>query len=195
MTVALPTGRPGRMLALGVTVLGVALLWLGVIAPLWDWYDDRGEQLHRQQAVVRKMSALVDSLPALRREAAATPKEGDGGRPALLTGATDALAAASLQQRIDDVAAQAGVRMESEEILAAKPAGSLRAISVRMTMNAPFAALVELLTALANADIPMVVDDVTIRAGFREAGAASSTNAVDTSFTVTSWRAAGGDAR
>jgi hypothetical protein len=191
-----PTGLTGRLLAMTITILGAALLWLGVIAPLRDWYDDRADQLRQQQMMVRKMSVLVDSLPALRQQAAAATAGDDAGdQHVLLAGATDSLAAASLQQRIDDLAAASGVRVDSEEILTARPAGSLRAISVRLTMNAPFAALVDLMTGLAKAETPMIVDDVTIHAGFREAGSASGNNPVDTSFTVTAFRTAREDAR
>jgi hypothetical protein len=38
---SLPTGRTGQLLALGLTSLALAMLWLGVIMPLIDWHSDR----------------------------------------------------------------------------------------------------------------------------------------------------------
>lgn len=194
---ALPEGPRGQALALGVTVLMAALAWFGMVAPALEWYADRTETLNRQHALARRMAALVATLPALRREAEGAGKAADDAEP-LLSGASDAVAAALLQQRIDELAAAAGVRPGSEEILPAQPAGDLRAIAVRVTLNAPWKSLVGLLLALGRADIPMIAEDVQVRglpayaARGTDAGARVADAPVDASFTVTSFRAVKG---
>jgi general secretion pathway protein M len=211
MAPGLPTGSRGRALALALTGLAAVSVWLGVLAPIRDWYDDRAEQLGRQAAMARRMTSLVDGLPALREAASrlyggGVPPAGSGpdaapnamptgGPPTggLLTGATDPLAAASLQQRIDEVASIAGVRVGSEEILPAQTDGDLRAISVRLTMSAPYRSLVAFLLGLARSGTTMVVDELLMR------GSPGRTSGeeppIDTSLTVTSYRLAKAEAR
>jgi hypothetical protein len=184
---SLPTGHRGQWLALGITVVGCALLWIGIVAPLLQVYGDRDDALHRQQAILRRMAALADTLPALREQisAAATIR---GEADALLPGSSDALAAAGLQQKLDAAAKISGLRIGSEEIIPAQASGSFRKIAVRVTINAPWQDLVNLLRAVAEADSPMVVDDLMLR------GPVSNEHdlalPVDASFTVSSLRAA-----
>jgi general secretion pathway protein M len=135
-------------------------------------------------------------LPALRRQAAtvagdATASGGvnNGTTAVLLTGSSDPVAAASLQQRIEDLATQAGVRVASEEILPAQTEGDLRAIAVRLTLTAPFRSLVAMLLALSQSETPMVVDELLLRGPpARQPG--EKELPVDVSLTVTSYRSA-----
>jgi general secretion pathway protein M len=192
MAFVLPSGRGGQGLAVGVTLLAVLLTWLGVIAPVMEWHTDRDETLRRQRALAHRMAALVETLPALRKVAADTA--GNGPKPGtLLAGATDAVAAAALQQKLDELAATSGVRIGSEEILPAQAAGEFRAIAVRVTLTAPFQALVALLEALAQAEMPMVADEMQLR-GPQNANRDSDLP-VDARFTVTAYRSGGSETR
>lgn len=200
MAFALPTGRRGRALALTMTVLAATAVWVCIIAPVWDWYDDRAELLRRQHAMARRIASLVATLPTLRREASQTRAantEGPGqdaeGLASLLPGATDPLAAAFLQQRIEGFATKAGVRVGSEEILPGQAERDLRAISVRLTLTAPFHSVVALLLALARSETPMVVDELLLRGPPAKTG--TDDLPVDANLTVTSYRSAKVDAR
>jgi general secretion pathway protein M len=156
-----PSGRTGQALALFITLLGVAAIWLVIVSPVLEWHQERVDQLRRDQELARRMAALVDTLPALREAARNTGQE---ARPAaLLTGQTDAIAAAALQQKLEEMAATAGLRIGSEEIMPPQALGPLRAISVRITVSAPWQALVRLLQVLAESDMPMIADDVQLR--------------------------------
>ena len=194
MAFALPTGRRGQTLALALTLIAGASIWIGVVAPVSSWYEDRDARLLRQQAIASHMAALVASLPALRQAAApadaGAPAAGQRSPNVLLLGASDPLAAATLQQRINDFAAAAGVHVATEEILPAQTAGGLRAISVRLTMNAPYRSLVALLLALARSETPMVVDELLLRGPAINGAAPPAELPVDASLTVTLYRAA-----
>jgi general secretion pathway protein M len=189
----MPTGGRGQLLALGMALLAAVAIWLGAITPLLGWYGDRAEVLRRQRAIAHRMASLVETLPALRRQAAAAdgaaPRSGGANADAsaaLLTGANDPVAAASLQQRIEELATQAGVRVGSEEILPGQAEGDLRAIAVRLTLTAPFRSLVALLLALSRSETPMVVDELLLRGPPGKPG--DDDLPVDVSMTVTAYR-------
>jgi hypothetical protein len=183
------------MLALAMTLVAAVTVWLGAVAPIWGWYDDRAELLRRQRANAHRMASLVESLPALRRQAAAvdgTASQAGGTSndtsAELLTGANDSVAAASLQQRIEELATRAGVQIGSEEILPGQAEGDLRAVAVRLTITAPYRSLVGLLLALSRSEIPMVVDELLLRGTPGKPG--ENDLPVDVSMTVTSYRSA-----
>ncbi|HQT77040.1 MAG: hypothetical protein B7Z80_10795 [Rhodospirillales bacterium 20-64-7] len=185
MALSLPSGRRGQALALGIAALAGAVLWLGAVAPLLDAYNDRAETLRREQAVSRRMEALVQTLPALRERASAAVGAGHE-TDALLPGRSDALAAAALQQKLDELAKASGVRLGSQEILPVQASGAFRTIGVRVTLRAPWRSVVGLLQALAQAATPMVVDELSLR------GPAATVHdpdlPVDASFTATALR-------
>jgi general secretion pathway protein M len=180
-----------------MTILAVILFWIGLAAPILNWYDDRSELLRRQEAMARRMTSLVATLPDLEREAStlnvSSGTDVAGAMAGLLPGSSDALAAASLQQRIDELAAKAGARVASEEILPAQNDGDLRAISVRLTVTARYSAAVGFLLALAQSDVPIVVDELMIRGS--PGRPTTGESPVDANLTVTSYRSMKAEAK
>ena len=161
MAAALPTGPRGRLLALGLTAMAAAVLWLGVIEPALAWHAERAELVERRGALVRRMEALSDTLPALRaRVAVATSGT---AATTLLEGGSDAVVGAALQARVQDLAAGAGATLASAEGLPVEQLGGYRRIALRVTLTAPWPALVALLGALDAASPRMLVDDLQLR--------------------------------
>jgi len=180
----LPGGRVGSLLALGLTGVMLAVLGLGVVAPLRDWHADRAENLAGKQAALRRMHALADSLPHLARVAAGGPST---AAPVLLAGATDAVAAAALQGSVQELAAAADVPLASVETLASEPRGAYRRIALRLSTVASWPAIVNLLFALDRASPRILVDDLQLRVtAARDAG---SVPMIDASLVVLSFRA------
>lgn len=185
----MPTGRRGKLLALGLTLAMLAIVWLAVAAPLIDWAHDRGDRLEQQIALQRRMDALARTVPDLQRVAAqsatspgATPASGN-----LLDGATDAVAAASLQQLVQDMASRAGASLASAETLPAAQSGAYRRIGLHVALNAPYPVLIALMEAVEQASPRMLIDDLLLRAG---ASVTPTPNpVVQAGFTVFAFRA------
>ena len=97
MTPALPTGRNGQFLALGLTILVLAAFWLGVVMPVIDWHGERAEALVRKAALVQRMEALVATRAAVQEQAKAVAA-GGAGETALLEGDSESVAGATLQE-------------------------------------------------------------------------------------------------
>ena len=130
-----PTGRTGRLLALGLTSLALAVLWLGIVMPLIDWHSDRTEALAHQEVITQRMEALAAALPSLQEQAKAV-EAGGAGEAALLDGDNDSMASASLQERLQGMFMQAGVQLNSVETLPGDDAGAYRRIGLRISFNA-----------------------------------------------------------
>ena len=182
----LPTGRRGQVLALGLTVLVAALVWLGAVAPAWDWFAERSEYLAQQQTLAARMASLAASAPALRERVARMDSAAAAPR-IVLDGATDAVAGAALQQAIQDMAARTGATVTSAEVLPAETAGGYRRISLRVTVTGAWPVIVALFAAVAQSVPRMLTDDVTLRPSI--ALGASDRHPMEALFTVIAFRA------
>jgi general secretion pathway protein M len=154
-------GRRGQVLAVGVALLAVLLIWLGIVDPLWSWYGDRSALLEQRQALLQRMQVLAASLPTLRVASADKRGEGVEAETVMLPGATDALAAADLQERVQKMAAAAGVSLTAVETLPAEAAaGRWRKVSLRISLNASWPVLTDLMRSIEQSPTRIVIDDV-----------------------------------
>lgn len=184
---ALSAGRRGRVLALALALMGAYLLWAGAGAPLTGWYAARAAALADRAELAARLAALAAALPALRE--AAQTSDGTPPRAVFLPGNSDALAGARLQELVGTMAGAAGLVPASLETLPAEPRGALRRIGLRVTLAAPWPRLVGLLVALARAEPPMLLDELTLR-GLPARGRADDAT-VAASFAVYAFRAGG----
>lgn len=178
MIETLPTGRRGQALAAGLLLLVLAAAWIAVAAPLLAWHADRAEALEQRSALARRMAQVAGTLPDLQQHAAAVDAAGPVAAT-LLGGSTDAVAGATLQQLVQDMATQAGASLSSTEALPAETlaagvgttdtAAAYRRIGVRVALSAPWPVLVQLLRAVGQASPQMLVDELQIR-GARQFG-------------------------
>ncbi len=183
---SLPDGPRGRIAALGVTLLGAVLVWLGLVQPLLDAYGTRADALRQRTILADRMTDLVSTLPALRKQAAALAK---AGPPANTTigGATDAIATASLQGLLESMAGTAGVHVTSAEALPADQQGDYRRVALRVSVDATWPTLVALLQAIARATPRMFVDELQLHA--QPTSDKTRELPLDISFTVLAFRA------
>jgi general secretion pathway protein M len=184
METALPDGPRGQILATALTLVLLAVLWFGAAAPLIGWYQDRAETLAQRQTLLRHMQALAATLPALEH----APPPAQTTPASLLPGATDSLAAAAMQGTVQAMAAAASVELSSMETLPADTRGLYRRIGLRVSLSAPWPALIALLRAAGQGQPHMLVDDLQLRAVPSPTNASTST--VNASFTLLAFRAA-----
>ncbi len=159
MTLDLPTGPRGRLLALSLTVLVLLVLWFGIAAPVLGWYADRTEQLNQREMLAGRMAEVAAARPELQRQAAGLSAS-SAAPGALLAGETDAVAAATLQERMQDMAAKAGAQLSSVEMLPATQAGQFRRIGLRVAVQAGMANVIHLLELIEQAKPRMLVDEL-----------------------------------
>ncbi len=179
---ALPTGRRGQMLALGLTLVAIAVVWIGLVGPALGWYQDRTETLAQRRVLAERMAAVAATVPALRAQVQAAAAAGPA-RLAVLEGATDAIAGASLQQQVQDMMGQTGATLTSAESLPPEPAGAYRRIGLHVSVTASWTVMVALLTALQTAAPRMLVDDMQLQSG-QLLSASNASHPLEASFTV-----------
>ncbi|MBE7210285.1 MAG: general secretion pathway protein GspM [Gluconacetobacter diazotrophicus] len=195
---ALPTGRAGRLLALGLLVLLLAVAWEAVAMPVIELYRARTERLEDGRDRLARMEALAARLPALRREAAGG--QAQNGPAALIDGATDAIASAALQGQVQQMASSLGATLSSSETVSGKAGGDagperggkpradgFRRIGVRISVTAPFAVMVKLLGRIAQSSPVLLVDDLQLHGSRIQLG---SNPPLEASMTVLAFRRA-----
>lgn len=177
MTAGLPTGRTGRVLAAGLLALVLAL----------GWRAERALLLSRRQDQALRMAQLAQELPELERQAMA--HQGPDAR-AVLPGGSDAVAAAALQQAVQDMAVRAGATISSMEALPAEQVADFRRIRLRVSMAAPWPVVVRMLGAASEAWPPMLVDELQVHGSQMLTGRGAAP--LEASWTVIGFRAAPG---
>jgi general secretion pathway protein M len=164
MSENLPNGRRGQLLAIGLTIVCLAALWVAVVSPLMSWYGARAVDLDGRRMVAVRMARIAQSVPGLLRQAASQPAAALTGRDLALQAPSDAVAGARLQQHMQDLAAAAGITLTSIETLPAQQEGGYRRISLRVTCAASLPVLTSLLQKLEVSSPKMLIDDLALNA-------------------------------
>ncbi len=186
MPLALPTGQRGRLLALGITVALLIVVWFAAISPLIDLYADRAQQLDERRGIAAHMAFVAAQLPELTQRASAANRNGPPPT-LLLQGSSDAVAGAALQNLVQDMA-KGGANLVSVESLPAEPAGAYRRIGIKISFNAPWPILVGLLQSIEQASPPMLIDDLQIHGS--PLSLINRTTGLEAGLTIYSFRAA-----
>jgi general secretion pathway protein M len=155
---ALPEGKTGQALAALIAALALAVLWVGIAAPLAGWYSGL---LAAERQEIARGDALRQSLPALRAAAAAAAKQADANG-ILLAGGSDAIAGANLQADLQGLAAQNGTSLDSIAMVPAQQTGAMRRIGVQVSITATWPVLIAFLGAIDSARPRMIVDQLTV---------------------------------
>ena len=188
----LPDGKAGQILALGLTLAVPALFWSGCVQPLMDLYSDHANRLTDQAAVLAHMQTIADDLPALHRIAKTAKADSTtNSASVLIPGETDAIAAANLQNAVQDLAAGSGVLPASVEVLPATQRGAFRRIGLQIEATVTWPTLVGLLKAMDDSTLGLVVDDLSVHAltgAPKGNGIDASHPALDASFMVFAFR-------
>ncbi|WP_284944311.1 type II secretion system protein GspM [Acidisoma cladoniae] len=192
----LPEGPRGQMLAVALALVAAAFLWLAVASPLIGWYTARSDDLAASRILLEHMAARARDLPALRRLAAAS-QAGAAPSASLLGGDSDAIAAATLQGEIQDMATAAGATLTSTEALPGVQQGGFRQIALRIALSGRWPVLIALLQAIDASDLRLLVDDLEFHAvadaGPQSPGATGHAP-LEASFVVLALRLAAGRA-
>jgi general secretion pathway protein M len=159
----LPTGVPGRCLAVALLLVALGIGYLVVAVPVLDLYDQREARLAQEHMLEPRLRAAADEVPALRARLSELQASASN-RKITLEGSSDSIAAANLQSLIDELATSVGVTVASTEGLPPDNRGAYRRIGLRIAINGEYENLLALLAAIDKATPPLVIDNLQIHA-------------------------------
>jgi general secretion pathway protein M len=165
----MPTGRRGQLWALILALIALSAAYFLVAVPFGQLYVRRQAILENQRMLAPRLKAAAEELPDLRARASEL-RAAAGTREITLDGASDAIAAANLQSRIEELAASVGATIGSTESLPAEAVGSYRRIGLRYVLSGPYETLVKLIAKLEAATPPLVIDNLHIHGVLRRPG-------------------------
>ena len=165
----MPTGQRGQLLAAGLLFLALGSVYFLAVAPLFDLYQQREARIEDGLILLPRLQAVAAELPALRSQVARL-RTAARTRKVTLEGASDAIASANLQSRIEALATSAGATIGSTESLPAETRDSYRRIGLRFALNGPYETLVRLLAKLQESTPPLVVDNLQVHGVLRRPG-------------------------
>jgi hypothetical protein len=165
----LPTGRQGRLLALSLLLVTLGGAYLLVVSPLLDLYEERATLLEDRRLLLPRLRATADELPALS-DRGEQLRAAAGNRKITLEGASDAIAAATLQSRIEELATSVGATIGSTESLPVEARSGYRRIGLRYVLSGQYETLVKFLAKLESATPPLVIDNLHIHGVLRRPG-------------------------
>lgn len=157
----MPTGRRGQILAVALALAVLAALYLLVAAPLIGLYAERQGMIETRLLLLPRLQATAAELPVLHADITRLSTD-RRARQLTLDGATDALASASLESRLDAFARSVGATIGSTEMLPTAPRGPYRRIGLRVILTGTYETLVKWLAKLATAQPPLIVDNLQL---------------------------------
>jgi len=173
----LPTGRRGRLLALFLLLIALEGVYLLVAAPLLDVYAELEKALEYRRMLMPRLDATGADVPVLRAHVAEL-RAAASTHVVAIEGASDAIATANLQSRVEALAVSAGVAIRTTESLPAEARGDYHRIGLHLILNAPYDNLLTLLAKLQTAMPPLAIDNLRIRSMLSRSGAAAARVAV-----------------
>ena len=89
----------GRVAALAILMVPLAILYVGLVQPLLDSYAEDRQEIEQQQALLQRYRDAGAGVPALEAQLAAL-RRAPAGQNGFLRGANEVLVAAQLQDRL-----------------------------------------------------------------------------------------------
>lgn len=156
-------------MALSLLLAALGGVYLLVVSPLLGLYAERAAVLEDRRMLVPRLRAAADELPALRARVEQL-RAAAGTRKITLEGASDPIAAATLQSRIEELAVSAGATIGSTESLPAEARSGYRRIGLRYVLSGSYETLVKFLAKLESATPPLIIDNLHIHGVLRRPG-------------------------
>jgi general secretion pathway protein M len=153
------TSRERRLVAIGLLILAIGVVWLAIIGPLAGGFVDRAAERAQLQATLKRNRGLIAALPVWRRAAEA---QRASSQRFVIGAPSETLAVEALKERLEHLAADEGFAIASvDDLQADAPAGTVR---VRADMTLNLTQLVDTFRRLESEGAYVVVDYLSISA-------------------------------
>ncbi len=152
-----------RLTAVLLLVGLIAFAVFGVALPVMTAYDEtEGSLAHTRELLARYEQASSRKSALAARLAELGDRQAQTG--IYIKGATDAVAAADLQERIKSAIASTGGELKSTQILTVRDEGEFQRVTLRVAMTGRIVNLYRLLYALEGGRPYLFVDNLDVKA-------------------------------
>lgn len=167
-----------RLSAVLLLVTAILAAYTLLVEPMIIGYTETGKQIEEMRDQLARFERAAASRPALTKQMKDFEAQ-QQSRGYLLSGTTDALAAASLQDEVHDLIVASGGTLDSVEPMPGVEEHGLMRITLRVQMTGTSDALFEVLYALEAGNPILFVENLNIRSrgavgGESEAGSESA---------------------
>lgn len=151
-----------RLAAVALLLAVPTLPYLALVRPVLDAHAARAAEIATLETKAMRLGAMAAVKAELARQRDALAARRDQG-DLLLSGASEALAAAALQNSLKAAVARAGGELRSTQALAVTEEKGFRRIAVRALLATDAEGLRTLLHAVESARPPLFVDGLEVR--------------------------------
>ncbi len=152
-----------RILAVGLLLIPLALIYLTVVAPYLDYLAENRERIEDLKFQLQRLQRAAAKAPLWRRQLEILESAGRSGEQHFLKGTTPTLAAAELQNRLGEIIRSAGGETTSTQTLAGKAEGAFTRVAVRVRFTASTPALRRILHTVEAEKPLLIVENLRIR--------------------------------
>jgi len=180
---SLPDGKRGKVLAWAIAAVMASLTWALVLSPMQYYYNDLADRRDSLRLLLaREIGYLGEQRTLLARDQLINTLPADR----LVSGSTDAVAAATLQERVQAMASAVHANVRSIETLSSHQVGAYRRLAVRFDLTGEFQILIELFAAIQEGSLEMLVDNTQINSDTTDP--ADTHKPLECTFTVYAFR-------
>ncbi len=151
-----------RVAALALLAILVELAYAGAVLPLKAAYDETHARLAEQRELLQRYRAVAGQRQDLRQQLARLQRR-QASSGLFISGKTDALAAAALQDRISDIAEGGGGDVRSLQSLEPKTENGLTRVGMDAQIVADIRALKDMLHEIETGRPLLFVREMEIR--------------------------------
>ena len=184
----LPQGQRGQLMAVGLLLIPLLLLWQFALKPAFGLYLELQDDISTQQDQLARYQRIAAGLPELQAQQQRMQRE-QPLAPFLLEGKNRALASASLQRTLQELVRQHGGRILSLRTLKHEATGALERLPLDLRFQVDTRGLREIIYALESSQRITLIDQVNITA--RQMRGARDAGDLDVRLTLYSLRPAG----
>jgi general secretion pathway protein M len=189
MNVVLPPWL-GRVAAVALLLLPLALLYAWVARPVLEGYAEDLQSIAQQQALLQRYREIGGRLPQFQAELAEL-RRGQSGNSGFLQGTNDVIVAAELQDRLKRLVEAAQGSLQSTQVLAVREEGKFRRVAIRGQMNLTMAGLQRVVYDIEAGPPALFLDNLDLRPHVRTDRPEEAVDSLDIGFDLYGYLATG----
>ncbi len=155
--------RERSLTGIALGLIGLALLNFGIVSPYMKYVEELQARVGTDAVRLAKMQRQADRKDEVGGLAATLRTRLAAAQKQLIPGATPALAASRLQERMQDLASTSGLQVITTQVMRDETVGSFRKASVQMTFRGDTLAMADFVSSVEYGEWLLSVSRLEVR--------------------------------